>query len=106
MDLTAENGDRFDVNAHIARATIGWHDVTVRLEGPVVADVAQHFRMRWREVTGERLASSTPSPRAGDHRVQIVRTVPERVYEAVPDGDFSILESYVRALRNAHDYVY
>jgi phosphatidylserine/phosphatidylglycerophosphate/cardiolipin synthase-like enzyme len=62
--------------------------------------------MRWREVTGERLASPTASPRAGDHRVQVVRTVPERVYEAVPDGDFSILESYVRALRNAHEYVY
>jgi phosphatidylserine/phosphatidylglycerophosphate/cardiolipin synthase-like enzyme len=106
MDLTAENGDRFDVSAHIARARIGWHDVTVRLEGPVVADVAQHFRMRWLEVTGERLASPTAAPRAGDRRVQIVRTVPERVYEAVPDGDFSILKSYVRALRNAREFVY
>jgi phosphatidylserine/phosphatidylglycerophosphate/cardiolipin synthase-like enzyme len=106
MDLTAENGDRFDASAHIARASIGWHDVTVRLEGPVVTDVARHFRMRWHEVTEERLASPAPSPRRGDHRVQIVRTVPERVYQAVPRGDFGILESYVAALRGARELVY
>ena len=106
IDLTAESGNRFDASEHVARACIGWHDVTVRLEGPVVADVARHFRMRWHEVTGESLASPTPSAKAGDIRVQIVRTVPEHLYEAVPDGDFSILESYVGALRGARDFVY
>jgi phosphatidylserine/phosphatidylglycerophosphate/cardiolipin synthase-like enzyme len=106
MDLTAENGDRFDASAHVARARLGWHDVTVRLEGPVVADVSRHFRMRWHEVTGERLASPAPPLRRGDHRAQIVRTVPERVYQAVPRGDFGILESYVSALRGARELVY
>jgi phosphatidylserine/phosphatidylglycerophosphate/cardiolipin synthase-like enzyme len=106
IDLTAESGDRYDVNDHVARARIGWHDMTARLEGPVVGDVARHFCMRWREVTGETLASPRPSPTAGDRRVQIVRTVPERIYRAVPRGDFSILESYVGALRGATELVY
>jgi phosphatidylserine/phosphatidylglycerophosphate/cardiolipin synthase-like enzyme len=106
IDLTSESGNRFDASEHHARAHIGWHDVTVRLEGPVVTDVAEHFRMRWHEVTGESLASPAPSPATGDVRVQIVRTVPEHVYEAVPSGDFSILESYVGALRKARELVY
>jgi phosphatidylserine/phosphatidylglycerophosphate/cardiolipin synthase-like enzyme len=38
--------------------------------------------------------------------VQIVRTVPERVYRSVPRGDFGILESYMRALRAAKRLIY
>ena len=57
--------------------------------------------MRWHETTGERLASAVPSAPAGDVELQIVRTVPEKIYEAMPKGDFGILESYVRAIRAA-----
>jgi phosphatidylserine/phosphatidylglycerophosphate/cardiolipin synthase-like enzyme len=71
-----------------------------------VADVAEHFRTRWREVKGEELApSSVPEP-AGDVELQIVRTVPEHVYDAVPRGDFRILESYAAALRTAERFIY
>ena len=108
IDLTDENGDRFDSHEHIARASVGWHDVSTRLEGPAVGDVSAHFRMRWREVTGEQLdppllheASQPPS-----HMVQIVRTIPENVYAAEPRGVFSILESYVKALRSAESLIY
>src|SRR5207245_7492457 len=38
--------------------------------------------------------------------VQVVRTVPEHVYEMLPRGDFRILESYLRALRSAKRLVY
>jgi phosphatidylserine/phosphatidylglycerophosphate/cardiolipin synthase-like enzyme len=38
--------------------------------------------------------------------VQVVRTVPERIYKAVPKGEFSILESYVGALRSAERLIY
>jgi phosphatidylserine/phosphatidylglycerophosphate/cardiolipin synthase-like enzyme len=38
--------------------------------------------------------------------LQIVRTVPERVYKAKPRGDFRILESYARALRSARRLIY
>ena len=67
IDLSLEGGDRFDSHHHIARAKLGWHDVAARLEGPAVADVAAHFRMRWDEVTGERLEPG-PTPQAsGGH---------------------------------------
>ena len=110
IDLTAENGDRFDSSDHPARAAVGWHDVSTRIEGPAVADVSAHFRMRWREVTGETLQPpvrpADESRRAGSHTVQIVRTIPENVYGAEPRGDFRVLESYVRALRSAQSFIY
>ena len=106
IDLTSESGDRFDTNRHPARATVGWHDACTRLEGPVVADVADHFCMRWQEVTGKTLGPVRPSGRAGKVEVQIVRTVPERIYTATKRGDFRILESYVRALRAAERFIY
>ena len=106
LDLTSEAGDRYDADHHPARATVGWHDVATRIEGPAVADVAEHFRMRWNEVTGERLAPPTLAPEAGDIELQVVRTVPEKIYTATPKGDFGILESYVRALRGARKFVY
>jgi phosphatidylserine/phosphatidylglycerophosphate/cardiolipin synthase-like enzyme len=106
IDLTSESGDRFDSSAHVARGKVGWHDVAARVTGPAVADVAEHFRMRWHEVTGETLAPVSVAPATGDDAVQIVRTVPERIYSVIPGGDFGILESYVRALRSARDLIY
>ena len=37
---------------------------------------------------------------------QIVRTVPEKLYEFEPRGDFRIIEAYLRALRSARHLVY
>jgi len=106
IDLTDLAGDRFDSPAHPARRRLGWHDVATRLEGPAVADVAAHFRMRWREVTGEKLeAAPAPGP-AGEHTVQVVRTVSDGMYDALPRGDFRILESYLRAIEGAERFVY
>ena len=68
---------------------------SVRLEGPAVADVAEHFRMRWREVTGEALPPARPTEPGGRrggpgpaHRARARLRV-------VPRGDFTILEAYV-----------
>jgi phosphatidylserine/phosphatidylglycerophosphate/cardiolipin synthase-like enzyme len=106
IDLTSLGGDRFDARDHPARGTIGWHDASTRLEGPAVADVASHFASRWREVTGEQIpVAPTPAAR-GDVEVQVVRTVPEKIYGFLPRGDFSILESYQRALRSADSLIY
>ncbi len=106
LDLTSEDGDRFDARHHPARAKVGWHDVATRIEGPAVADVAESFNMRWHEVTGERLPAPTVAPAAGAVELQIVRTVPEKIYKAVPKGDFGILESYIRAFRSAERFIY
>jgi phosphatidylserine/phosphatidylglycerophosphate/cardiolipin synthase-like enzyme len=106
IDLTTEAGDRFDTNAHPARGELGWHDAACLLRGPVVTDVAAHFAQRWHDLTGDKLPEPSPSQHAGDVEVQVVRTVPQRIYKSVPGGDFRILESYVRALRSAQRLVY
>ena len=106
IDLTDNNGDRYDIPAHVARRRIGWHDVATRLRGPAVADVNDHFRTRWRELTGEEIpATPAPAP-AGETTVQVVRTVAENMYDALPHGDFRIFEAYARALRSARELIY
>ena len=106
IDLTYESGDRYDLGEHPARASVGWHDAAARIEGPAVGDVAEHFRMRWHEVAGEVLPPVAPSETAGDVELQVVRTVPEKIYDALPRGDFGILESYMRAFQEAERFIY
>jgi phosphatidylserine/phosphatidylglycerophosphate/cardiolipin synthase-like enzyme len=106
IDLTSLGGDRFDSSAHQMRSRLGWHDATSRVAGPAVADVAGHFATRWHATTGETLADCPPPVPAGAVELQIVRTVPERIYDSLPRGDFRILEAYTRALRSARELVY
>jgi phosphatidylserine/phosphatidylglycerophosphate/cardiolipin synthase-like enzyme len=106
IDLTSLGGDRLDESLHPPREDIGWHDASAKLAGPAVADVAAHFAFRWREVTGETLPAAVPPPEAGNTTVQIVRTVPEKIYDALPRGDFSLLEAHLAALRSAERFVY
>jgi phosphatidylserine/phosphatidylglycerophosphate/cardiolipin synthase-like enzyme len=102
LDLTSFQGNRFDSSDHPQRIGIGWHDTCIRLEGPIVADVAAHFRLRWQ---GE-LPAAAAAPANGALQAQLVRTVPERVYDGLRKGEFTILESYRRALRAAERFVY
>ncbi len=106
IDLTALAGDRYDSSAHPVRSRLGWHDASTRLRGPAVDDVVDHFAARWHEAEGEAIERSERSPAAGGTTVQVVRTVPEKVYEFMPEGDFRILEAYTRALRSAKRLVY
>ncbi|MEP6909413.1 MAG: phospholipase D family protein [Actinomycetota bacterium] len=106
IDLTSEAGDRFDSSEHPGRAELSWHDAATRIEGPAVTDVAEHFRLRWQAVTEEVLPAAEPQPVVGDVELQIVRTIPNSVYDFVPQGDFRIVESYLRALRSAQKLVY
>jgi len=106
IDLTTLGGDRFDSCEHPLRGAIGWHDVATRLAGPVVDDVCAHFAARWSEVTQEPHDPPVPSAPRGRHAVQMVRTVPEKVYGFLPHGDFRIIESYTRALRSARRLIY
>jgi phosphatidylserine/phosphatidylglycerophosphate/cardiolipin synthase-like enzyme len=106
IDLTLLGGDRLDSNEHPPRGSIGWHDAASRIEGPLVRDVADHITMRWREVTGETIALNLDDAAQGSVRAQFVRTVPNSVYDAVPRGDYRILEAYIRALRSAQHLIY
>jgi phosphatidylserine/phosphatidylglycerophosphate/cardiolipin synthase-like enzyme len=106
IDLTTFSGDRYDPSEHPWRPSLGWHDAAALVRGPVVTDVAEHFRLRWREVTGEVLREPAPTVESGAHELQLVRTIPEKVYAARPRGEFRILEGYVRAVRSAERLVY
>jgi len=106
IDLTSLGGDRFDSSEHPMRGHLGWHDAVAEVRGPAVADVAAHFTSRWREVEGEDVTVPPPAREAGDVRLQVVRTVPEKIYDFQPRGDFRILEAYVRALRSARKLIY
>ncbi|MDX6562239.1 MAG: hypothetical protein QOD65_2053 [Gaiellales bacterium] len=106
IDLTDFAGNRLDRRGHPPRGGLGWHDAATVMRGPVVGAVARHFNLRWKEVAGEHLPAPAEPGRAGDEELQIVRTVPERVYRALPRGEFSILASYAGALRSAEHLVY
>ncbi|HUJ35390.1 MAG TPA: phospholipase D family protein [Solirubrobacteraceae bacterium] len=106
IDMSDYAGDRFDSSDHPARRRLGWHDVGTRLRGPAVADVDDHFALRWRELTAEQLEPPAPPAPAGDHTVQVVRTIADRMYDSVPDGEYRILESYVRAIAAARSFIY
>ncbi|SDL33199.1 Phosphatidylserine/phosphatidylglycerophosphate/cardiolipin synthase [Lentzea albidocapillata subsp. violacea] len=105
LDMTAVEGDRHDSPEHPPR-DLGWHDHVARLEGPVVAEVAAHFAARWLEIAGETLPAPEVPPEAGSSSVQLVRTIPEKTYSFAPHGDFSLLDSYLRALRAAESLIY
>jgi phosphatidylserine/phosphatidylglycerophosphate/cardiolipin synthase-like enzyme len=106
MDLTALQGDRHDSIEHPPGRPLGWHDVVVRLRGPIVADVVAHFRRRWQEVAGEELPEPKACEPAGTTSVQLLRTVPDGTYDFAPRGEFTILDAYLRALRSAKRLVY
>ena len=107
IDLTALAGDRYDTSAHPHKEDeIGWHDASSLLRGPIVRDVAAHFALRWEATAGEALPLPEDLPEAGDVTVQFVRTVPEGAYRVLPRGEFSVLETYIRALRSAQRLIY
>ena len=107
IDPTDLGGDRFDTLEHPARRRMGWHDVASRLRGPAVADVARHFAQRWQAVTGEHVeVRPADVVSAGDVELQIVRTLPEKLYDLRREAQSRIIEAYVRALRSARHLVY
>ena len=82
-----------------AAASAGTTSRPVR--GPVVADVAAHFALRWRAVTGERLRRA-PSrrPRRHDRRSSSCAPCPRTSTRRSPRGSFGILET-LRPARSA-----
>jgi phosphatidylserine/phosphatidylglycerophosphate/cardiolipin synthase-like enzyme len=64
--------------------------------------------LRWKEVTDENLPPALPATRdrTGEQTVELVRTIPQGIYERVPRGEYRILEAYVRALRSAQRLIY
>ena len=53
----------------------------------------------------ERLPEPAPQASKGDVELQVVRTIPGRL-RGMPEGEFSVFESYSRALQSAERLVY
>lgn len=106
LDITDAGSDRWDTPSHRPRPGEGWHDVALRVSGPVVADLGHHFAQRWHEVAGEPLPRHVVPAPTGDVTARLVRTIPERVYRFCPSGDFGVLTAYLDALRSAERLIY
>jgi phosphatidylserine/phosphatidylglycerophosphate/cardiolipin synthase-like enzyme len=106
LDPTHFTGDRYDSSKHPLREGSGWHDMAAELRGPAVADVAAHFNLRWHAVSGTRLPVVRPGQTAGSTDVQVLSTIPERIYPSVPRGVFRILDGYRRAFASAQQLIY
>ena len=105
IDLTIDGGDPYDTSNHRARGGIGWHDAAVRIEGPAVRDVAEHFRLRWHGATaGAAARCASPSPPVTSSFRSSARCRQARIGRA--KGDYSILESYIARCGSAEQLVY
>lgn len=106
-----------------------WHDASMELRGPVVADVLAVFAERWDDphpldrslpyrMLLQRLTRmprhpeplperTPPPPRAGDHAVQLLRTygVKRPPFPFAPRGERSVARAYAKAFRNARSLI-
>jgi phosphatidylserine/phosphatidylglycerophosphate/cardiolipin synthase-like enzyme len=131
------NKNRLDSWAH--RWPPNYHDVHARVTGPAAADVFQTFYERWEDELDRMPAEEGPaaenacprhSPRpgsghaataslstipadAGDHIVQIARTLyrpsaanADEGFWYAPQGEASVHDSVLRAIHSAREYIF
>ncbi len=95
------------------------HDVSVRVQGPAVYDIALTFAERWNDSprhTHPSISSPMPTtflqepiPPIGPHSVQVLRTYglqPKRGYSWAKQGEFTIWAAYLNAIQRASRYIY
>ncbi len=107
-----------------------WHDVQLRVQGPIVGALDTTFRERWNDpapldmlspiawledklrgadLKPGRLPEQPPDPPAcGPHAVQVLRTYPDAhfEYDFAPHGERSIARGYTKAVRRAKRLIY
>lgn len=86
------------------------HDVSVFIEGPAVEAANETFRLHWNHAKPAGDPDLPPSTaqhaQPGTTALQIVRSLHGGRFANMPAGETGILEGYLRAIRNAQDFVY
>lgn len=130
------NKNRLDSWAH--RWPPNYHDIHARVTGPAAADVFQTFYERWEDELDRMPAEEGPAsenacprhtprpgqnhtataslssiPAAGDHIVQIARTLyrpaqanADEGFWYAPQGEASVHDSVLRAIHSAREYIF
>jgi phosphatidylserine/phosphatidylglycerophosphate/cardiolipin synthase-like enzyme len=109
LDMTTFDSDRWDMQSHPVRVGLNWHDIAFRLQGDAAQDVARNFVDRWNAITGERIVLPPPArAKSEDNQtpVQIVRTIPAKLYPFAPEGEFGIAWAFRQAFMRARKYIY
>lgn len=82
------------------------HDVSAHVQGPAVSALNDSFRILWNHVAVSAPPVVPAPPPSSNATVQIVRTLPGHLIPAIADGETGILEAYLRAIREAEDFIF
>jgi len=87
------------------------HDLSVRLQGSVVADLRAEFDDLWRCGVGEThaaasIAEAPPAPKATVDRARVWLTTPRRIDDGKHEGRAEIIPAMLRGIGSARDLLY